>query len=55
MLLYAALLEARAYRSLGSVERLRAVLAAPDASLPAVRARALEWLGQLGEAVPDAP
>ena len=55
MLLYAALLEARAYRSLGSVERLRAVLAAPDASLPAVRARVLEWLGQLGEAVPDAP
>jgi len=55
MLLYAALLEARAYRSLGSVERLRAVLAAPNASLPAVRARALEWMGQLGEAVPDAP
>ncbi len=55
MLLYAALLEARAYRSLGSVERLRAVLVAPNASLPAVRARALEWLHQLGEAVPDAP
>ena len=53
MLLYAALLEARAYRSLGSVERLRVVLVAPSSSLPVVRARALEWMTQLGESVPD--
>ena len=55
MVLYAALLEARAYRSLGNAERLRAALAAPDASAAALRARALDWLRQAGEAVPDAP
>lgn len=55
MLLYAALLEAAAYRSLGNVERLRAVLAARDSTVEAVRARALDWLGQVGGTVADAP
>lgn len=55
MILYAALLEAAAYRSLGNVERLRAVLAARDSTVEAVRARALDWLGQLGSTVADAP
>ena len=55
MVLYAGLLEARAYRSLGNAERLRAVLAAPDTTVAILRARTLEWLGQTGEAIPDAP
>lgn len=53
MMLYAALLEAAAYQSLGNVEQLRAVLAARDAPIEAVRARAQEWLGQVGEVVAD--
>lgn len=44
-----------AYRSLGRVERLRGALAAPDASLAALRVQALAWLGGLGDRVPDAP
>lgn len=55
MVLYAGLLEARAYRSLGNAERLRAVLSAPDTSAAILCARTLEWLSQVGEAVPDAP
>jgi putative membrane protein len=55
MVLYAGLLEAGAYRSLGNAERLRAVLAAPDATVATLRAGTLEWLGQVGEAVPNAP
>ncbi len=52
LLLYAALLEVRAYRSLGTVERLRAVLAA-GTTLAVGRAEATAWLNQLGPAIPD--
>jgi hypothetical protein len=53
MLVYAGLLEIRAYRSLGTVERLRAVLAAPPAATEAAREQALLWLIQVESAVPD--
>ena len=55
MALYGVVLEVRAYRSLGQVERLRSALAAPNASVALLRAQALAWLGQLGDRVPDAP
>ncbi len=51
MILYAALLKAVAYRSLGNVERLRAVLVARGSAIEVARAHALEWLGQVGDGV----
>lgn len=53
MLAYAGLLEVRAWRSLGTVERLRAVLGAGDTTLAVARAQARAWLSQLGTGVAD--
>lgn len=53
MLAYAVLLEVRAYRSLSTVARLRAVLLAGDTTLDVARAEAGAWLSQLGTTVPD--
>ena len=53
LLLYAMLLEVRAYRSLGTVERLRAVLASSNTTVEAARAQAISWLHQVGDAAPE--
>ncbi len=53
LLLYAVLLEVRAYRSLGTVERLRTVLASSSTTVEVGRAQAATWLNQLGPAIPD--
>ena len=55
MILYAVLLEIRAYRTLGNVERLRAVLAAQGTTVLVARAHAVDWLIQLGSEVSDGP
>ncbi len=47
------LLEVRAYRSLGTVERLRAVLLAGDTTPGVARAEAGAWLSQLGAGTVD--
>ena len=53
LLLYALLLELRAYRSLDTVERLRAVLSSSTTTVEVGRAQATLWLNQVGAAVPD--
>ena len=53
MLLYGSLLEVRAYRSLGTVERLRAVLAAPGTTVEVAREQALTWLQHVSAGIPD--
>ena len=53
MLAYAGLLEVRAWRSLGTVERLRAVLGAGDTTLAVARVQARAWLSQLGTGIAD--
>lgn len=53
MVAYAVLLEVRAYRSLGTVERLRVVWLAADTTLGVARAEAGAWLSQLGTGIPD--
>ena len=53
LLLYALLLEVRAYRPLGTVERLRAVLASSESTAEVARRQAIAWLYQLGTAVPE--
>ena len=53
MLLHAALLEIRAYRSLGNVDRLRAVLASSSTTTDVARAHGLAWLNQVAASIPD--
>lgn len=52
LLLTAVVVEVKAYRSLGTVERLRALLAARDTTPEVARLHALGWLRQVGAAVP---
>ena len=54
MVLYAVLLEVRAYRSLGNVERLRAILAARETTMGVARGEARIWLQQVGAGLRDA-
>lgn len=53
MISYAALLEIGSYRSLGTVEQLRATLAAADTTVTVARREGRAWLNQVRGSVPD--
>ena len=50
---YAVLLELRAYRSLGTVNRLRDTLRAAETTVSVARQEARAWVRQIGAGIPD--
>lgn len=50
---YAVLLELRAYRSLGTVNRLRDTLRAAETTISVARQEARAWVRQIGAGIPD--